>query len=109
MNKDELEAWAKIRDGLAMAAQAADDLLNMHTPTFHKATPPPAEAKADVYEQIPEGIRDYVRSVEEKGNVLLVKMKYVQADKFQEISTAMKAVGGHYVSDGANTHWVLQK
>ena len=37
MRKEEIEVWVKIRDGLAMASQAIDDLLNTEKPEFKQA------------------------------------------------------------------------
>ena len=40
MRKEEIEVWVKVRDGLAMAAQAIDDLLNVEKPEFKQAGAP---------------------------------------------------------------------
>lgn len=108
MNKDEIEFLVKLRDGSAMIAEACNDYLNTVQPEFKKPQVKKPTAK-DEYDMIPEGIRKYVRTVEDKGAYWSVKMKYVSAEKFQEISTAMKGINGKYVSAGKDTHWEVPK
>ena len=106
MNKQQLK---QIRDGLAMAAQAFEDILNSEQPTYQKPVlPTPApEAKTGVQRgavvQFPQHLQQFLSA---DGNRL--ESQFVSRDIWEEINAAAKALGYRYISqrDGG-PYWEL--
>ena len=110
MNKQTIEAYAKIRDALAMAAKAFDDILNSEQPTYQKPVLPtqPSEAKTGVQRgavaQFPQHLQQFLTA---NGN-RIEQSQFVSRENWLEINAAAKELGYRYVSkDDGGPYWEL--
>ena len=106
MNKQQLK---QIRDGLAMAAQAFDDILNSEQPTYQKPVLPtqPSTSKTGVQRgavaQFPQHLQQFLTANGDR-----IKSQFVSTDVWQEINEAAKLLGYRYVSkDNGGPYWEL--
>ena len=115
MNKQQLK---QIRDGLAMAAQAFDDILNSEQPTYQKPvlpTPAPqtqepaklaiAPAVNKVMLLFPENMERLLQFELKEDYVKVSPKQFLGSENFETILSIVRGAGGEYISAGQQSHF----